>query len=188
MDRSMTDLNETTTKRRGFLRTLSGAATLGATGVALSDRAQAASQAQGCFESDPFTLGVASGDPLPNSVVLWTRLAPKPLTADGGMPDQPIPVLYEVATDENMDNVVQRDVTFASPEWAHSVHADVTGLEENTEYYYRFQAGNEYSPVGQTKTAPEPAPTALVSRLRHVNHGYLGISLLTSIWPRMISI
>lgn len=148
--------NPSTTNRRSFLRALGGTATLGAVGIALSDRAKAANQAQGRFGGDPFTLGVASGDPLPDAVVLWTRLAPKPLEPDGGMPNRPIPVLYEVATDENMNDVVQRDVTFASPDWAHSVHVDATGLEENTEYYYRFHAGNEYSPVGQTKTAPAP--------------------------------
>ncbi len=152
----MTETDRPTTKRRGFLRALGGVATLGSAGIALSDRAKAASQAQGRFKGDPFTLGVASGDPLPDSVVLWTRLAPEPLEPGGGMPDQPVPVLYEVATDEEMSNIVTRDVTFASPDWAHSVHVDVEGLDENTEYYYQFQAGNEYSPVGQTKTAPAP--------------------------------
>ena len=152
----MKETAQPTTKRRGFLRTLGGAATLGSAGIALSDRAQAASQAQGRFSGDPFTLGVASGDPLPDSVVLWTRLAPEPLEPNGGMPDQPVPVLYEVATDEEMNDVVKRDVTFASPDWAHSVHVDLDGLDENTEYYYQFQAGNEYSPIGQTKTAPAP--------------------------------
>jgi alkaline phosphatase D len=155
----MSETDRSTTKRRGFLRALGGVATLGSAGIALSDRAEAASQAQGRFQGDPFTLGVASGDPLPDSVVLWTRLAPDPLEPSGGMPDQSVPVLYEVATDEKMSNVVKRDVTFASPDWAHSVHVDVDGLDANTEYYYRFQAGNAYSPVGQTKTAPAPGTT-----------------------------
>ena len=70
----MSETNRSTTKRRGFLRTLGGVATLGSAGIALSDRAEAASQAQGRFKGDPFTLGVASGDPLPDSVVLWTAL------------------------------------------------------------------------------------------------------------------
>lgn len=152
----MSETDRSTTKRRSFLRTLGGVATLGSASIALSNRAEAANQAQGRFQGDPFTLGVASGDPLPDSVVLWTRLAPEPLESSGGMPDQPVPVLYEVATDEEMSNVVKRDVTFASPDWAHSVHVDVEGLDANTEYYYQFQAGNEYSPVGQTKTAPAP--------------------------------
>ena len=155
----MTSSNQTvvdspTTERREFLRILGGAATLGAAGVALSERAEAASQAQAQFDSDPFELGVASGDPLPDSVVLWTRLAPKPLEPQGGMSDDPIPVLYEVATDDSMEDIVKRDVIFASPDWAHSVHADVSGLEEDTEYYYRFQAGDKYSPIGHTQTAP----------------------------------
>ena len=154
----MSETDQPSTKRRSFLRTLGGVATFGSAGIALSDRAEAASQAQDSFQDDPFTLGVASGDPLPNSVVLWTRLAPEPLEPGGGMPERPVPVLYEVATDEEMSNIVKRDVTFASPDWAHSVHVDADGLDENTEYYYRFQAGNEYSPVGQTKTAPGTSP------------------------------
>lgn len=156
---NMSETNRPTIKRRSFLSTLGGVATLGGASVALSDRAEAATQAQGRFQGDPFTLGVASGDPLPNSVVLWTRLAPEPLEPSGGMPDTPVPVLYEVATDEEINNVVKRDVTFASPDWAHSVHVDADGLDPNTEYYYRFQAGNKYSPVGRTKTAPAPGTT-----------------------------
>ena len=151
---NQTPVDASTTERREFLRILGGAATLGAAGVALSERAEAASQAQAQFDSDPFELGVASGDPLPDSVVLWTRLAPKPLEPQGGMSDDPIPVLYEVATDDSMEDIVKRDVIFASPDWAHSVHADVSGLEEDTEYYYRFQAGDKYSPIGHTQTAP----------------------------------
>lgn len=145
-----------TTKRRTFLRALGGMATLGASGIALSDRAKAANRGPKRFSDDPFTLGIASGDPLPDSVVLWTRLAPEPLEPGGGMPDLPVPVLYEIATNEDMNDVVKRGVTFATPKWAHSVHVDVKGLEDNTEYYYQFQAGNKYSPIGQTKTAPAP--------------------------------
>jgi alkaline phosphatase D len=152
----MPPTDQPTTKRRGFLAALGGAATLGATNIALGDRAETAKQAKQKFETDPFTLGVASGDPLPDSVVLWTRLAPKPLEPSGGMDDQSVPVPYEVATDEKFNDVVKRDVTFASPDWGHSVHVDVKGLDADTEYYYRFQAGNKYSPVGHTKTAPAP--------------------------------
>src|SRR5215475_4900563 len=60
------------------------------------------------FTGYPFTLGVASGDPTPNGVVLWTRLAPAPLSPTGGVPDKAIPVEWEIATDENFSNVVQR--------------------------------------------------------------------------------
>ncbi|MGP4015090.1 alkaline phosphatase D family protein [Saccharopolyspora sp. 5N708] len=112
----------------------------------------------------PFSLGVASGDPLPDGVVLWTRLAPEPLAADGsgGMPDRPVQVRYEVATDEQFRDVVRRGAATATPELAHSVHAEVSGLEPAREYFYRFRTGSELSPVGRTKTAPA-AGAALAS-------------------------
>jgi len=75
--------------------------------------------AQPRFSDYPFSLGVASGDPLPDGVVLWTRLAPDPLNG-GGMPDRKVPVQWQVATDENFANVVREGSTFARPELAHS--------------------------------------------------------------------
>ena len=115
----------------------------------------------------PFTLGVASGDPAPDSVVLWTRLSIDPLAPDGlgGMPNLRIPVLYQVATDERFTDVVKTGTAFASPELGHSVHPEVHGLEPNRHYWYRFKVGNEVSPVGRTRTAPArgtmPASLAL---------------------------
>ncbi|PLR92836.1 alkaline phosphatase D family protein [Bacillus sp. T33-2] len=105
------------------------------------------------FRNNPFTLGVASGDPLADSVVLWTRLAPDPLNG-GGMPSQAMPVKWEVATDENFRNVVQQGTELARPELAHSVHIEAKWLKPNHVYYYRFKSGNELSPVGRTKTLP----------------------------------
>jgi alkaline phosphatase D len=99
-------------------------------------------------------LGVASGDPLPDGVVLWTRLAPDPLVADGGMPARKVPVRYEVATDEGFRHVVRKGNAFATPELAHSVHVEVEGLDPAREYFYRFKTGPEESPVGRTLTAP----------------------------------
>jgi alkaline phosphatase D len=66
-----------------------------------------------------FTLGVASGDPLPDAVVIWTRPAPDPLTG-GGMPDRVVPVAWEVAEDDRFRRVVRRGVTAARPELGHS--------------------------------------------------------------------
>jgi len=106
------------------------------------------------FHRQPFSLGVASGDPLPGGVVLWTRLAPEPLQADGGMPDRKVPVRYEVARDEGFRDVVRKGNTFATPELAHSVHVEVEGLDPAREYFYRFKTGPEESPVGRTLTAP----------------------------------
>ncbi|PLR84891.1 MULTISPECIES: alkaline phosphatase D family protein [Bacillus] len=105
------------------------------------------------FTEYPFTLGVASGDPLSDSVVLWTRLAPDPLNG-GGMPSKKLPVKWEVAKDENFRKIVQRGTEVAAPELAHTVHAEVKGLKPNQVYFYRFKSGNEISPTGKTKTLP----------------------------------
>ena len=102
-----------------------------------------------------FRLGVASGDPLPDSVILWTRLAPKPLELDGGMGKATATVEWEVATDEGFSNVVVRGSEEAGPTYGHSVHVDVKGLTPDSWYYYRFKHGTEISPVGRTRTTPE---------------------------------
>ncbi len=121
--------------------------------------------AQPRFASNPFALGVASGHPLPGGVVLWTRLAPDPLNG-GGMPAEPVPVAWEVASDERFASVVQKGVARAVPQYAHAVHVEVQGLEPDRWYWYRFRAGGEVSPVGRTRTAP--APGATIDRLRFV--------------------
>jgi alkaline phosphatase D len=107
---------------------------------------------------NPFTLGVASGDPAPNGVVLWTRLAPDPFAVDGkgGMPATPVRVEYEVALDERFRAVVRRGSAIATPELGHSVHPEVNGLAPDREYFYRFRAGGELSPAGRTRTMPSP--------------------------------
>ncbi len=124
----------------------------------------------------PFTLGVTSGDPLPDSVVLWTRLAPDPLHG-GGMPPVPVPVQWEISTDERFRSVARRGTAQATPEWGHAVHAEVQGLLPERWYWYRFRAGSEVSPVGRTRTAA--APQAPAQRFRFAfascqmyEHGY----------------
>lgn len=102
---------------------------------------------------DPFQLGVASGDPLADGFVLWTRLAPDPLHG-GGMDPHPVAVYWEVATDAAFGQVVAQGTTRADPEWAHSVHVEVHGLRPDRWYFYRFRAGGAVSPVGRTRTAP----------------------------------
>lgn len=119
--------------------------------------------AQPIFMDYPFQLGVASGDPLPDGVVLWTRLAPRPLDG-GGMPAANVEVRWEIARTADFANVVQSGVELARPELGHSVHAEVSGLDPNTEYFYRFIAGNEVTPAARTKTAP--ATGQAVERLR----------------------
>ncbi|WP_046471454.1 alkaline phosphatase D family protein [Allosalinactinospora lopnorensis] len=106
--------------------------------------------------ADPFGLGIASGEPTPDGVVLWTRLTPEPLAEDGhgGMPPRDYTVEYEVAADDRFRDIVKSGRAVASPELAHAVHPEVTGLEPAREYFYRFRVGGEISPVGRTKTAP----------------------------------
>ncbi|WP_409294667.1 alkaline phosphatase D family protein [Peribacillus sp. SCS-26] len=105
------------------------------------------------FRDYPFTLGVASGDPLPDSVVLWTRLAPDPLNG-GGMAPQPVQVKWQIARDEHFRKVVQEGKVAARPELGHSVHVEVEGLKSEQIYYYRFKSGGETSQTGRTKTLP----------------------------------
>ena len=106
------------------------------------------------FGSQPFTLGVASGDPRPDRVVLWTRLAPDPQAPGGGVPPEEIPVRWEVASDERFARRVAHGVVQARPDDAHSVHVDARGLEPDGEYFYRFVADGTESPIGRTRTAP----------------------------------
>ncbi|KAA5833508.1 alkaline phosphatase D family protein [Saccharopolyspora hirsuta] len=142
--------------RRAVL--LGGAAALGATALGGSALANALAMPGAGVRrlADPFTLGVASGDPLPDGVVLWTRLAPKPTADDGlgGMPDKVVPVQWEVAEDEQFTKVVQSGEAQAAPELGHSVHVELEDLRPGAEYFYRFRAEGEISPVGRTRTAP----------------------------------
>src|SRR5882672_1224626 len=127
------------------------------------------------FDAYPFSLGVASGDPLPDGVVLWTRLAPKALEG-GGMPMVNVDVDWEIARDARFNAIAQKGTAIARPELGHSVHVEVSGLEPGREYWYRFHAGDEVSRTGRTKTAP-PAGSA-VDRLRFAvcgcNHYEMG--------------
>jgi alkaline phosphatase D len=102
---------------------------------------------------DPFTLGVASGEPWPDGVVLWTRLAPEPVDG-GGMPERPVPVHWEVAADEQFRRVAASGCAVAGPELAHSIHVEVRGLRPGSWYWYRFRVDNHLSPIGRTRTAP----------------------------------
>lgn len=104
--------------------------------------------------ADPFALGVASGDPDSDSVVLWTRLAPEPLLPDAGMPNASVLVLWDLAHDEAMQTIVATGSTIATPELGHSVHIEVKGLEPDRWYWYRFRTGTAESPIGRTRTLP----------------------------------
>ena len=126
-------------------------------------------RAQPRFDKYPYTLGVASGHPDEGGFVLWTRLAPEPL-AGGGMPPAAVEVGWEVAADESFRNIVRRGTEIASPDWAHSVRAEVTGLEPGRWYFYRFHAGAKKRAMRrELRMAPAVGPgatsIALVDRL-----------------------
>ena len=125
-----------------------------ATGCSRQDRGPS-------FSADPFALGVASGDPSLDGFVLWTRLAPDPLNG-GGMGGD-VGVRWEVASDEAFRQVVQSGTAAAPAELAHSVHVEITGLEPDRWYWYRFAAGDAVSPAGRARTMP--APESMPDRL-----------------------
>lgn len=108
------------------------------------------------FKDNPFSLGVASGDPDHRGVVLWTRLAPEPLTPDGGMPAAAVRVNWSVAEDEGFKKVVAKGTQLATPQLGHSVHVELNELEPDRWYWYRFTVGDFVSPVGRTRTLPLP--------------------------------
>lgn len=107
-----------------------------------------------------FTLGVASGDPGPDGMVLWTRLARDPLAEDGlgGMPAGPVNVQWELATDPRFAEVLQRGEQRTDAELGYAVHVRPIGLASGREYWYRFRVGAgptaEISPSGRTRTVP----------------------------------
>lgn len=107
------------------------------------------------FSDNPFGLGVASGDPLHDRVILWTRLIVE-ATDTALSPAQGADVHWQVATDADFSEVVQEGVVRAEPEAGHSVHIDVDGLEADAIYWYRFVCGDFESPVGRTRTLPCP--------------------------------
>lgn len=150
--------------RRTFI--LGGAAALGA--AASPGALRGTARAVNRLAADPFTLGVASGDPIPGGIVLWTRLAPEPKALDGhgGMPSTDVGLEWQLATDESFGQVIASGTTTASYDWAHSVHVEVSGLKSNFVYFYRFRTsdGSSYiSPVGKFRTAP--AAAAMVDQL-----------------------
>lgn len=118
-----------------------------------ADRAVAADRRL-TFSANPFSLGVASGDPDQTSVVLWTRLAPQSLDPNGGMPNEPAPVSWELAHDDAFTKIVAKGTATATPQLGHSVHVVANGLDPDRWYFYRFRAGDAESPTGRTRTLP----------------------------------
>jgi len=127
---------------------------------------------RGTLRNDPFALGVASGSPTHDSVVLWTRLA----GGDTLLPAA-VTVRWEIADDDGFKRIVQSGQAQALAELAHSVHVEVPNLEPDRWYHYRFLAGGATSPVGRTRTFPRPDASAARLRLAYAScqrweHGY----------------
>jgi len=145
--------------RREFVRALA------ALGFFAGMPARAQLNARPRFAAQPFCLGVASGYPQPGGCVLWTRLAPVPDAPGGGLAPEVIPVRWEVARDDRLRDIVASGTAYAEPQWAHSVHVEVTGLQPDEAYWYRFSAGDAQSIPARARTAPRPQASAAHLRL-----------------------
>jgi alkaline phosphatase D len=127
------------------------------------------------FAGNPFGLGVASGSPTHDSIVLWTRLVPPDGSQSLGK--EAVTVRWELAHDEQFARVARGGQAQALAELAHSVHVEVAGLEPDRWYFYRFMAGDAVSATGRTRTFPAPDAAAQKLRLAYAScqrwdHGY----------------
>ncbi|MGW1140927.1 alkaline phosphatase D family protein [Streptomyces zhihengii] len=144
----MTSRFSSTPRRRTVVKAV--AATAAAAPVALAHAVPATA-------ADPapaFLHGVASGDPLPDGVLLWTRVTPGPDALPGSGRGADTPVRWEVAEDRDFTRIVARGDVTARAAGDHTVKADVRGLRPATVYHFRFSAGGAVSPAGRTRTAP----------------------------------
>ncbi len=133
--------------RRRFL-TLA-AVTGGSTLLAPAFQAGAAPRSTSLFQH-----GVASGDPLPDGIILWTRVTPSPEATPGSGLGEPTCVHWEIATDATFSRLIRTGTVLSSPGSDHTLHVDVRGLRPFTEYHYRFRVGSVLSPMGRFRTAP----------------------------------
>lgn len=140
-------------------------------GLAAAPLATAGSQLR-----DPFTLGVASGDPTDRSLVLWTRLAPDPDRSDGGMPPVPVSLAWILARDPGLSSVVRQGRIELLPASAHAAHVEIDNLEPGQTYWYGFRTGEHASPIGRTRTLPSgDARSSLrfaTASCQNYTHGY----------------
>ncbi|KUM90048.1 MULTISPECIES: alkaline phosphatase D family protein [Streptomyces] len=124
----------------------------------------AAAWPAGAVEAPAFLHGVASGDPLPDGILLWTRVTPTAEAVPGSGLGPDIEVGWVVARDKAFTTVVAKGSVTATAASDHTVKADVRGLAPATDYWFRFSAGGTDSPAARTRTAP--AADAAVANLR----------------------
>lgn len=127
----------------------------GAAGAGLAVASAGARRAAAAPPAQVFQHGVASGDPLPRAVVLWTRVTPTPDATPGSGIGRPTKVRWEVAEDAGFRRVVRSGSLTTGPDRDHTVKVDATGLDPDKAYHYRFISGGSTSPVGRTRTAPD---------------------------------
>ncbi|MDG9715323.1 alkaline phosphatase [Streptomyces sp. DH24] len=135
-----------------------------AAGAVLAGPLTGALPARAATDAPAFLHGVASGDPLPDGVLLWTRVTPVPEAIPGSGTGPATEVSWVVARDRALTDVVSKGSLTATAASDHTVKADIRGLEPATDYWFRFSAGTADSPVGRTRTAP--AAGASVANLR----------------------
>ncbi|WP_369168682.1 alkaline phosphatase [Streptomyces sp. R28] len=155
--RSPEQLNSLAPRRRTVVKAAAATAVL-AGPLAAALPARAAEQAPA------FLHGVASGDPLPDGVLLWTRVTPTAEAVPGSGLGPDTEVSWIVARDKALTNIVAKGSATATAASDHTVKADIRGLEPATDYWFRFSAGGTDSPVARTRTAP--AASASVAGLR----------------------
>ncbi|MFF5962449.1 alkaline phosphatase D family protein [Streptomyces collinus] len=150
-------INSLTPRRRTVVKAAAATAVL-AGPLAATLPARAVDQAPA------FLHGVASGDPLPDGVLLWTRVTPVPEAIPGSGAGPDTEVSWIVAEDKAFTTVVAKGSTTATAASDHTVKADIRGLKPGTDYWFRFSAGGTDSPTARTRTAP--AHDAAVTGLR----------------------
>jgi alkaline phosphatase D len=150
------DLNSRAPRRRTVVKAAAATAVLAAP-LAAALPARAA-------EAPAFLHGVASGDPLPDGILLWTRVTPGSQAIPGSGLGPDTEVSWTVAKDKAFTTIVAKGSTIATAATDHTVKADIRGLQPATDYWFRFSAGGTDSPAARTRTTP--AADASVAGLR----------------------
>ena len=144
----MAILNNCLSKRRQFLQ-LAGFAAASAATLSLPRSVWSQTDGTRKFQNNPFTLGVASGSPTHDSVVLWTRLV------ESSLDNRPVVVRWEVAEDDTFSRIVQTGQHLATSDLGYSVHVELQNLQADRWYFYRFMVGDAVSSIGRTRTFPK---------------------------------
>ena len=127
-----------------------GSTTVGAAALAVPGNPSFATAGRGHV----FRHGIASGDPLPDAVLIWTRVTPTSASTPGSGTGPKVDVHWEVARDESFRHIVRRGTFSTGPSRDHTVKVDVRGLAPETWYFYRFRCAGVTSRTGRTRTAP----------------------------------